>query len=165
MLTNSDFRELLNLFEKHRIRYLIVGGYAVMKYSEPRFTKDIDVWIATDPKNANSVYVALKEYGAPLVNLTADDFTHQDSFYQMGRSPLRVDIMMSIPGVEFEDAWKNREDVELDGLKIPFISRSDLIRAKEVSGRPQDKIDVDKLKEAERLDTLDKKSGGGSETA
>jgi len=128
-----------------------------MKYSEPRFTKDLDLWIATDPGNARAVYAALKEFGAPLANLTADDFTRQDYFYQMGRPPLRVDIMMSIPGIEFDEAWKNREVVELDKLKIPFISRSDLISSKEASGRPQDKIDIDKLKEAERLDTLDEK--------
>src|SRR4030042_5417839 len=157
MLSNSDLRELLNLFEKHKIRYLVVGAYAVMKYSEPRFTKDLDLWIATDTENAVSVYAALKEFGAPLSNLTSDDFTHQDYFYQMGIPPLRVDIMMSIPGVEFEEAWKNREVVELDNLKIPFISRSDLIRAKAASGRPQDKIDIDRLKEAEQLDALDKK--------
>ena len=155
MLTNSDFRELLNLFEKHDVRYLVVGGYAVMKYSEPRYTKDLDVWIATDPENANSVYIALKEFGAPLANLTADDFTQKDYLYQMGRPPLRVDIMMSIPGVEFEEAWKNREAVELDGLEIPFISRPDLILAKKASGRPQDKIDIEKLKEAAQLDLLD----------
>ena len=157
MLTNSDFRELLKRFEKHKIRYLVVGVYAVMKYSEPRFTKDLNLWIATDPENANSVYVALKEFGAPLANLMPDDFTRQDCFYQMGIAPLRVDIMMSIPGVEFEEAWKNREVVELDNLKIPFISRSDLIRAKEACGRPQDKIDIDRLKEAEQLDALHEK--------
>jgi hypothetical protein len=155
MLTNPDFKELLNLFEKHKIRYLVAGGYAVMKYSEPRFTKDLDLWIATDPENANSVYLALKEFGAPLANLSADDFTHKDYFYQMGRPPLRVDIMMSIPGVDFENAWKNREFVELDDFTIPFISRSDLIQAKEASGRPHDKIDIEKLKEAEHLDSLD----------
>ena len=157
MLTNSDFKELLNLFEKHEIRYLIVGGYAVMKYSEPRFTKDLDILIATDTVNAEAVYTALKEFGAPLANLTVKDFTDQDCFYQMGRSPLRVDIMMSIPGVEFEEVWKSREMVELDGYTIPFISRSDLIRAKKTSGRPQDKIDVNRLEHAERLDSLDKK--------
>jgi len=146
----------LNLFEKHKVRYLVVGAYAVMKYSEPRFTKDLDLWIATDIENANSVYLALKEFGAPLANLAADDFTHPDYFYQMGIAPLRVDIMMSIPGVEFEEAWKNREAVELDNLKIPFISRLDLMRAKEASGRPQDKIDIERLKEAEQLDAPDK---------
>lgn len=155
MLTSPDFKELLKIFEKHKIRYLIVGGYAVMKYSEPRFTKDIDVFIATDQDNAKSVYFALKEFGAPLENLTSDDFAHEGYFYQMGRPPMRVDIMMSIPGIKFDVAWKNREVVVLDDLKIFFISRSDLILAKEASGRPQDQIDVDKLKEAEQLDSLD----------
>ena len=103
------------------------------------------------------MYTALKEFGAPLANLTADDFTHKDYFYQMGRPPLRIDIMMSIPGIEFEEAWKNREVIELDDHTIPFISRSDLIRAKKASGRPQDKIDIDNLKKAEQLDTLDEK--------
>ena len=157
MLTSPDFRELLKIFEKYKIRYLVVGGYAVMKYSEPRFTKDLDLFIATDQGNANSVYAALKEFGAPLENLTSDDFTQKGYFYQMGRPPIRVDIMMSIPGIEFDEAWEKREVVELDDLKILFISRSDLIRAKKASGRPQDKIDIDKLKEAEQLDALEDK--------
>lgn len=147
MLTSSDFKELLKIFEKHKILYLVVGGYAVMKYSEPRFTKDLDLLIATNQNNADSVYSALKEFGAPLANLTSDDFTKPDYFYQMGKPPLRVDIMMSIPGISFKKAWANRVIVELD----------DLIRAKEASGRPQDKIDVEKLKEAEQLDALDGK--------
>ena len=157
MLTSPDFKELLKIFEKHKIRYLIVGGYAVMKYSEPRFTKDLDVFIATDPDNANSMYKALKEFGAPLKNLTPDDFTNKDYFYQMGRPPLRIDIMMSIPGIEFDQAWKNRKVVELDDLKIYFISRSDLIRSKEAGARPQDKIDADNLRKAEQLDVYDNK--------
>lgn len=157
MLTSPDFKELLKIFKKHKIRYLIVGGYAVMKYSEPRFTKDLDVFIASDRQNAESVYLALKEFGAPLENFTPDDFTHEGYFYQMGRPPLRVDIMMSIPGIQFHKAWQNREVFELEELQIFFISRSDLIKAKEASGRPQDKIDLEKLKEAEQLDALDEK--------
>ncbi len=156
MLTSPDFKELLKIFEKYKIRYLIVGGYAVMKYSEPRFTKDLDVLIATDQDNANGVYKALKEFGAPLENLSPDDFTQKGYFYQMGRPPIRVDIMMSIPGIEFDEAWENREVVEFDGFKILFISRPDLIRAKEASARPQDKIDIEKLKEAD-LDQSDGK--------
>jgi len=157
MLTSSDFKDLLNLFEKHKVRYLIVGGYAVMKYSEPRFTKDLDILIAADHENAKSVYTALIEFGAPLENLTSEDFSQEGFFYQMGRPPIRVDILMSIPGIKFEDAWKNREVVQLNNLKLLFISRSDLIHSKEASGRPQDKIDVEKLKEAEQMDALDKK--------
>ncbi len=157
MLTSPDFKELLRIFKNYNIRYLIVGGYAVMKYSEPRFTKDLDVFIATDQNNATGVYKALKEFGAPLENLTSKDFSQKGYFYQMGRPPLRVDIMMSIPGIEFDQAWENREFVELDDLTVYFISRSDLIRSKEASGRPQDKMDVDKLKEAERLQAIDGK--------
>jgi len=152
MLTSPDFKELLKIFEKYKIRYLVVGGYAVMKYSEPRFTKDLDIFITTDQDNANNVYTALKEFGAPLEDLTSEDFAHKGYFYQMGRPPLRVDIMMSIPGIDFDEAWENREVVELDDLTIYFISRSDLIRAKEASARPQDMIDIDKLKKAEQLD-------------
>jgi hypothetical protein len=155
MLTSPDFKDLLKIFKKHNIRYLIVGGYAVMKYTEPRFTKDLDVFIATDKENADRVYSALKEFGAPLENLSSEDFAHKGYFYQMGRSPLRVDIMMSIPGIEFDEAWKDREFVKLDDLCIPFISRSNLIRTKEASGRPQDKIDLEQLKQAEHLEKLD----------
>ncbi len=151
MLTSSEFKELLSLFGKHKVRYLIIGGYAVMKYSEPRFTNDLDILISADPDNAQAVYAALKEFGAPLTNLSPDDFSRSGYFYQMGRPPLRVDIMMSIPGITFEEAWPNRELVELDDLKLFFISRSDLIRAKEAAGGPQDKIDVERLRESARL--------------
>ena len=101
MLTSPDFKELLSLFKKYHVKYLVVGGYAVMRYSEPRFTKDIDLFIALGKNNSVSVYNALKEFGAPLENLTADDFSQEGYFYQMGVQPLRVDILMSIPGVNF----------------------------------------------------------------
>jgi len=94
----------------------------VMKYSEPRFTKDLDVFIATDQDNAEGVYMALKEFGAPLENLTIDDFAHKGYFYQMGKPPLRVDIMMSIPGIDFNEAWENREVVQLGDLKLYFTA-------------------------------------------
>ena len=146
MLKNRDWIELLSLINTFDIRYLVVGGYAVMKYTEPRFTKDLDLWVATDGKNAHALYNALKDFGAPLAGLTEKDFSAPGYFYQMGRPPLRVDIMMSIPGVEFDDAWERRENLTIGNLIIPFISRQDLILAKEASGRPQDIIDVDNLK-------------------
>ncbi len=155
MLTSPDLKELLKCFEKYKVRYLVVGGYAVMKYSEPRFTKDLDLFISTEKDNADRVYSALKEFGAPLENLTVKDFSQKGYFYQMGRPPLRVDIMMSIPGVEFDEAWKNRTLVRLDDLSIFFISRKDLIRSKEASGRPRDKIDIETLKQATQLDAPD----------
>jgi len=148
MLTSPDFKELLSILAKHKVRYLVVGGYAVMKYTEPRFTKDLDLWIATDAKNAEAVFAALREFGAPLKDLTASDFTQEGYFYQMGNPPFRLDIMMSLPGVTFETAWASREQTQVEGLVIPFISKADLITTKEASARDQDLIDVKKLRRA-----------------
>ncbi len=149
MLTSPDFKELLSLFGKYKVRYLVVGGYAVMKYTEPRFTKDLDLWVSTDRKNARAAFAALKEFGAPLKDLSPDDFAQEGYVYQMGRPPFRADIMMSILGVEFDDAWKRREKVRLEGLVITFISKADLIKAKEACGRPQDLLDAERLKKAD----------------
>lgn len=145
MFVNSDFSDLLRLFNDNHVRYLIIGGYAVTQYAEPRFTKDLDLWISTDTSNAGAVYRALRQFGAPLNNLTADDFAEEGYFYQMGVPPLRVDILMGIPGVEFEEAWARRVEVEFDDLSVFFISRQDLITSKRASGRPQDLIDADLL--------------------
>jgi hypothetical protein len=119
-----------------------------MKYTEPRFTKDLDLWISTDEENSKAVYTALKDFGAPLKDLAPPDFTQEGYFYQMGNPPFRLDVMMSIPGVTFETAWANREKVQVEGLAIPFISKADLIKSKESSGRPQDLIDAKDLKKA-----------------
>jgi hypothetical protein len=146
MLTSQDFKELLSILAKHETRYLIIGGYAVMKYTEPRWTKDLDLFIAIDPENAHSVFSALKEFGAPLTGLTVEDFTDPQSYYQMGRPPLRVDVMMSIPGVAFEEAWLRKETVKFAETTAFFISREDLIQAKQASARPQDLIDLENLR-------------------
>jgi hypothetical protein len=145
MLTNQNWTELLSLFAAHNVRYLVVGGYAVMKYTEPRFTKDLDLWIAVDAANAKAVYTALKEFGAPLTGLTATDFQEEGQVYQMGRSPLRVDVLMSIDGLTFENAWPNRVETDIAGVKVPFISKSDLIVAKRAAGRDQDLLDLQNL--------------------
>lgn len=145
MFVNSDFTDLLKLFSDKRVRYLIIGGYAVIQYAEPRYTKNLDVWISTDMANAASVYGALKEFGALLAELTEEDFSEEGYFYQMGVPPMRVDILMGIPGIEFEEAWGKRVEVDFDGLMVPFISKEDLITAKRASGRPQDLIDADTL--------------------
>ena len=145
MFVNSDFSDLLKLFNDKKVKYLIIGGYAVVQYAEPRFTKDLDVWISTDSENAKAVYVALKEFGAPLEELTENDFAKEGYFYQMGVPPVRVDILMGIPGITFETAWNKKVAVDFDGLLVNFISREDLISAKRASGRPQDLLDADAL--------------------
>ncbi|HNQ90838.1 MAG TPA: hypothetical protein PKM73_19665 [Verrucomicrobiota bacterium] len=128
--------------EKHEVRYLVVGGYAVMLYSEPRWTMDLDLWIALDPPNARAIFGALKEFGAPLAGLKEQDFAAPGYFYQMGNPPLRVDVMMGIPGGDFEAAWARRHTISLGGCRIHFIGRDDLIAAKRASGREQDLRDV-----------------------
>lgn len=147
MLTSPDFKELLRLMERYNVEYLVVGGYAVMRYAEPRFTKDLDLWISVEGSNPSAVFTTLKEFGAPLAGLAVDDFREEGYFYQMGRPPLRVDIFMSIPGVSFRDAWPRREVVAIDGVPVNFISRADLIASKKAAGRPQDLLDVTNLEQ------------------
>ncbi|MBN1264370.1 MAG: hypothetical protein JXA25_02675 [Anaerolineales bacterium] len=141
----------MKLFSSNNVRYLIIGGYAVIQYAEPRYTKDLDLWISTDRYNAQSVYTALKAFGAPLTDITEGDFSEEGYFYQMGVPPMRVDIMMGIPGLDFENAWKNRVGISFDGLLVTFISKEDLIRAKRASGRPQDLIDADTLEQTNKM--------------
>ena len=145
MFVNSDFTDLLRLFNANSVEYLVIGGYALIQYAEPRYTKDLDLWISTDPKNALAVFQSLKRFGAPLEGLTEEDFTEDGFFYQMGLPPVRIDVLMGIPGIDFQAAWERRETVWFDDLPVLFISKQDLITAKRASGRPQDLIDADLL--------------------
>jgi hypothetical protein len=90
---HSDFEELLSIFNAHEVKYLVVGGYAVMLYTEPRYTKDLDLWVEPGPENASRVFRALAAFGAPLMGLSPDDFAHEDFFYQIGVPPVRVDVL------------------------------------------------------------------------
>lgn len=145
MFVNSDFSDLLRLFNANQVRYLVIGGYALIQYSEPRYTKDLDVWIGAETANARAVFAALHAFGAPLAGLTEDDFATEGYFYQMGVPPMRVDILMGLPGLDFDDAWARRMVVDFADLPVPFISRDDLIAAKRASGRPQDLLDAEAL--------------------
>ncbi len=142
---SPDFKEILSIFNARKVKYLIVGAHAVMKYSEPRYTKDLDIWVEASEENAKSVYAALREFGAPLGKLAESDFA-SDGFFQMGRPPVRIDILMSIDGVNFSDAWPMKLEGDFDGIPAHFIDRENLIVNKTASGRPQDIIDIDSLK-------------------
>jgi len=139
---SSDFEELLSIFNDHEVRYLIVGGYAVMLYTEPRYTKDLDLWIETSAENASRVFRALARFGAPLSGLSAADFASEGFFYQLGLPPVRVDILMSIDGVRFADAWPNRHQSAFGTQPAWFIGRADLLRNKRASGRHVDLHDA-----------------------
>ena len=142
---NSDFEELLSIFNENGVKYLVVGGHAVMLYTEPRYTKDLDVWIDATAENGERVYRSLLAFGAPLAGLTAKDFSEEGSFYQMGIPPVRVDILMSIDGVSFAEAWPNRQPSKLGKAPAWFIGRAELKRNKRAVGRHIDLHDAELL--------------------
>jgi hypothetical protein len=103
-----DFKDLLSAFHAHSVKYLVVGGYAVSFHSQPRATKDIDLFIKADPTNAKAAFAALGDFGAPLADLTAEDLADPRQFVRFGREPLAVDILPGIDGVEFDAARGSR---------------------------------------------------------
>ena len=147
----QDYKDLLSAFHAHGVRYLIVGGYAVIFHAQPRFTKDIDVFIKADMANAQATYAALASFGAPLEGIRPEEFADRGSFFRFGRDPRGFDILPDLPGVDFDAAWARRVEGVLDpetGLTAFFISKDDLIAAKLASGRPQDLADVSAIQKA-----------------
>ncbi len=157
----QDYKDLLSAFQSHGVKYLVVGGFAVIYHSQPRFTRDMDLFIRADLANAKATYAALAEFGAPLQGIHADDFTDRNNFFRFGRDPKGFDILPDIPGVDFDAAWERRLEIVIDaatGQKANFISADDLIVSKLASGRPQDLADAHAVKEALRLRTPQKNS-------
>jgi len=142
---NQDFRDLFRIFNECSVKYLVVGAYAVIYYAEPRYTKDLDIWVEPVVENAKRVWKALKVFGAPLDGVTLDDFCNRELIYQIGIAPNRIDIMMDIPGVDFSSAWENRIEASYDKEPIYIIGIKDLIEAKKTSNREQDRLDLKNL--------------------
>lgn len=145
MSLHQDFKDILAAFASYNVEYVIVGGYAVVFHGQPRFTKDLDLWINPSKNNMDKVRNALISFGAPeemLIQL--DSATEQDVLW-MGASPLRIDIVKGVPGGEFQNVFARRISTILDGVCVSIISLEDLIDIKKASGRPQDLIDVDML--------------------
>jgi hypothetical protein len=145
MQLDPDFREFVELFTANEVRYLIVGGYAVAAHGLPRYTGDLDAWIWVSSDNALRVLRSLEDLGFSNLGLSDEDFNQPDRVVQLGYPPYRIDILTSIEGVEFDDAWGRRVVLEIDGIAVPFIGREDLIENKRVAGRPQDIADVKRL--------------------
>ena len=140
-----DYKDLFKTLNRRRVKYLVVGAYAVIFYSEPRFTKDLDIWVKPDVKNAAKVYKALKEFGAPLRDITIGDFTNKRLFFQMGIAPVRVDIIMGLGNIDFDFAWKKKKKSQYAGITINVIGLKELKKSKLISKRPQDLLDLEKL--------------------
>jgi len=143
MAENPHYKELLQLLNEFEVEYLIVGGFAVMKYGEPHYTKDLDVWVHNSAQNSLRVVEALKKFGAPLEHdgITAKTFT-EPVVYQIGIAPVRIDILTEITGVEFADAWLRRVASTFFGVPVNFISLDDLVTNKRALGRDIDLKDV-----------------------
>ncbi|HWA94138.1 MAG TPA: DUF6036 family nucleotidyltransferase [Terracidiphilus sp.] len=149
----QDFKDLLSAFNARGVKYLIVGGYAVIFHAQPRATQDIDLLIHIDPANADAVFLALSDFGSPLGGVTPEDFKDKSSFFRFGRDPHTIDLLPEIPGVDFEHAWKRRVEAQVDsasGLKAWFISAEDLIASKISSGRLQDLADVEAIRKTQQ---------------
>jgi predicted nucleotidyltransferase len=149
MAESPHYKELLRTLNECEVEYLIVGGYAVMKYTEPRYTKDLDVWVHNSLQNSTRLYGALARFGAPLKHdgVTAETFTKDKVVYQIGVAPIRIDISTHIDGVTFETAWRNRVQDSIFGVPVGFLSLSDLIANKKSTGRS---TDLEHVKDLER---------------
>jgi hypothetical protein len=148
----DDLKELLSVFNAHSVKYLIVGGYAVSFHSQPRATKDLELFIKADPINAKATYAALGSFGAPLSKIKVEDLSDPGKFIRFGREPVAVDILPGIDGVAFDEAWERRVEGVIDaasGLTAFFISRVDLIASKLAAARMRDLADVEEMREAE----------------
>ena len=148
---NRDFRDLLAAFLEADVRFVVVGAHAMAVHGVPRATGDLDVWIAPEPGNADRAWSALVRFGAPLASLgiTRADFGKPDQVVQVGLPPRRIDILTSISGVSFEEAWSDRVTHETEGLAVPFLGRSTLVRNKRASGRAKDRADLEALGESD----------------
>jgi len=146
MIFNQDFREFIESLNRHNVRYLLIGGYAVALHGHPRYTKDLDIWIWMDPTNVDNLLKALNDFGFSALQLTAADFLKPDQIVQLGFPPNRIDLMTSPKGVEFENCYALREAIEIEGLKVELIDLNNLKINKKATGRHQDLADLENLK-------------------
>ncbi len=145
MLVNQDFSDLFSALNAAEARYLVVGGYAFSYHAEPRYTKSLDIWIEPNEHDADAVWRALAAFGAPMTMITRTELASARMVFQIGVPPNRIDVMTSIDGVEFTDAWNGRVRTVYAGVPIDLIGKAELIQNKMASGRAQDLIDVERL--------------------
>jgi hypothetical protein len=147
MEVQQDFRDLLELFNKHGVEYVIVGAYALGFHGSPRYTGDLDILVKPDTANAQSIIQALNEFGFEGTDLTSTDFEEKGKIVQLGFPPVRVDIFTSITGVSWEKVMSGRVEGQFGDLTVHYISREDLITNKRALGRKKDLADLEAIGE------------------
>jgi hypothetical protein len=146
MNIQKDFKEFIELLNANRVKYLVVGGYAVSFYSQPKLTQDIDFWIGTGKQNARRVLHVLKEFGFGSSDISFDDLINPDMVIQLGNPPMRIDLITAISGGNFTQAYTRRVIGNYFGVRVAFINKVDLIKNKQSTGRKKDLYDIEWIK-------------------
>ena len=146
-MLNNDYRDILLALSNRRVKFLLIGAYAMAAHGYPRSTIDIDLWIMPDAKNSVLVLKALEDFGAPLGDLSENDLKKEGIVFQIGVAPRRIDILTSVDGLKFKDAFDNSQTIEIEGIPIQVLSLADLIKNKRATGRTKDLADAELLEE------------------
>lgn len=145
ILLHPDFKDFLRLLNTHKVRYLLIGGYAVGYYGYPRATGDMDIWVQAEPENAEKLVLLLRDFGFASSDINTDIFLNSDQIVRMGIPPVRIEILTSVSGVEFDECYRNRSTVELNGVSVDIISFEHLKQNKRAAGRHKDLNDLENL--------------------
>ena len=144
-MLNTDFREFLEFLNENKVRYLVVGGFAVAIHGYPRYTKDIDIWVEMEQENISRLIRALDQFGFASLGLKSEDFLVEDQIIQLGYPPERIYILVTLPGVEFATCYEAKATIDVDGIQVPFINKEHFIKNKRASGRHQDLAYIENL--------------------
>jgi hypothetical protein len=150
MIVEPDFLDFIRLLNKHKVEYLVIGGYAMAAYNNPRFTKDLDIWIKRNDPNADKMLRVIEDFGFGNLKIEKSDFLNPARFIQLGLAPVRIDIATEISGTSFEDAYLSRNEVEVGNIMVPVIGIDEFIKNKLASARKQDIADAERLQKARK---------------
>jgi len=146
MMVEADYEDLLKLFNKHKVKYCVVGAFALGFYGHPRFTKDMDLLIEPSLENGKKIIKALQDFGFSSLKITEKDFIQEKEVIQLGYEPVRIDLLTSIESCTFKTVWKHKKQGKYGKTKVYFIGLDDLVKNKKAVGRKQDQVDLDLLR-------------------
>ena len=141
-MLNEDYKDMLQTLLENDVKFLVVGAYALAAYGYPRATGDFDIWVEANNENSEKILSSLIQFGAPTSGLTEHTFAENGIVFQIGVAPRRIDIITYIDGVDFNEAYNNRQIIDIEGVELPFISKENLIENKKSTGRDKDIVDV-----------------------
>ncbi len=148
-MLNPDFSDMLCAFRDEGVEFLLVGAYAVAVHGFPRATGDMDLWVRPTPENADRVWKALARFGAPMDQISPADLAVEGTVFQIGVAPRRIDILTSVTGLSFDEAWSTRKETEVDGHNLSALGLQALLKNKKAVNRPKDRGDIAELESLE----------------